>query len=639
MILVRVLSSAAALSLLAGSTLAQPRVGETGPVDAVHAPASPAPQVVAGRITDVTVYRGQAMVTRVIGVDGSGPGGGARGLREVVVTDLPEALLPGSLFAEGDDGAMVRSVRYRVRPVAQDAREQVRELEGKVRAKQDEIDAVNALKAVDDAHRAQLDKMELFVAPTATSELKAGVLNAETLQKLVQFNHDQRGELAEREVERAIKLRTLGEELVLLQRELGTLTAGTSRSVREAVVFVDLSGASGSFKLKYLVDNATWAPSYNLRGDTAKNQVGLEYQASVRQLSGEDWGDVKMTLSTATPALLASGPRLEPMVLSLSSDRGEKVRDLSSRSYAEVREELARKQEQFVNGRNLAFAQAEAGPGGTVGWDDERQVRLVKDNDQALNRNAADAQLLDLLTSERVDKRVAGAGAAPAPKGESVSVTYVLTQRTSLPSRSDQQLIQIARAQLPATFARVATPLLSEYVYTEATITNSRDGLVLLAGPASVYVGDQFVGRGSVPTVTTGESFTAGLGVDPSLRARRELVERTESIQGGNRVIDFTYRLTVENFDERPLPVRLMDRMPTSQGSDIRITLTSPGQTLSTDEQYVKNEKKHGLLRWDVSAPALSAGARAFTIDYTFRVEHDKQMSVSESGGLAGAGN
>ena len=65
-----------------------------------------------GKLDAVTVYRGQAMITRLVEM------GGPAGLREMVVTDLPESVLPGSIFAESADGLEVRSVRYRVRPVS-----------------------------------------------------------------------------------------------------------------------------------------------------------------------------------------------------------------------------------------------------------------------------------------------------------------------------------------------------------------------------------------------------------------------------------------------------------------------------------------------------------------------------------------
>src|SRR5688572_20826655 len=77
---------------------------------------------VRGKIDAVTVYRGQALVARVVDVPAPG------GLREIVITDLPVQVLPNSLFAESLDGAEVRSVLFRERAVSQDVREEVRKL-------------------------------------------------------------------------------------------------------------------------------------------------------------------------------------------------------------------------------------------------------------------------------------------------------------------------------------------------------------------------------------------------------------------------------------------------------------------------------------------------------------------------------
>src|SRR5262245_52504336 len=73
-----------------------------------------------GRLEAVTVYRGQALLTRVVETPKE------PGLREIVVTDLPEQVVPGSLFAESADGVEVRSVIFRQKPVQQDVREEVR---------------------------------------------------------------------------------------------------------------------------------------------------------------------------------------------------------------------------------------------------------------------------------------------------------------------------------------------------------------------------------------------------------------------------------------------------------------------------------------------------------------------------------
>ena len=41
-----------------------------------------------------------------------------------------------------------------------------------------------------------------------------------------------------------------------------------------------------------------------------------------------------------------------------------------------------------------------------------------------------------------------------------------------------------------------------------------------------------------------------GAFADPQLRTRRELVNKTEAIQGGNNVMSFEYRLVIENYKD-----------------------------------------------------------------------------------------
>jgi hypothetical protein len=58
--------------------------------------------------------------------------------------------------------------------------------------------------------------------------------------------------------------------------------------------------------------------SYNVRVDAARENVTVEYLASIQQLSGEDWSNVQMTLSTATPSMVAKAPVLNELAISLA---------------------------------------------------------------------------------------------------------------------------------------------------------------------------------------------------------------------------------------------------------------------------------------------------------------------------------
>jgi hypothetical protein len=134
---------------------------------------------------------------------------------------------------------------------------------------------------------------------------------------------------------------------------------------------------------------------------------------------------------------------------------------------------------------------------------------------------------------------------------------------------------------------------------------------------------------GTLSTVSVGEKFTVGFGIDSSLRTTRELVDKTESTQGGNRVINFNYRLSVENFGTSAAEVRLEDRLPTTKNPDVKITVISTGKEPSTQPvgPLAAGTAAHhaGILNWNIAVPAQAISEKASTVDYQYRLEFDKQ--------------
>lgn len=585
------------------------------------------PRVLRGKVEAVTVYRGQAMVTRLIDLPGPS------GLHELIITDLPDQILPGSLYAESEQ-AEVRSVRYRVRPVEDDVRQEVRELDERIEHQQDELAGVNQQLQLIKDRREYLTRLETFTADTGRMELSKGVLDADTLRDMTLFLFEQRQSMAESELTLKQEQRRINKQIEFLQRERTQITGAASRTAREAVVFVNVREEDGAaIRLRYLVNQATWSPSYNVRQNGQGHDISLEYIASVRQMTGENWDDVRMVLSTATPSLIATPPKLDPLAIRLvPAGQGE---DLIARygknGYEEAQFNLRqmRMQTEQDRQRNLdahAMQQAQPGaatPGSTISGNAVFDARL--------NTFASSDQLLDLTVRDVNLRRPTSVRPPQRPGQEDISVTYELANRTSLPSRRDHQLIQIAALPLPATLTKVSSPVLTSFVYDHAQVLNNSP-LVLLAGPVATYVGGQFVGHGEIPMVPSGQTFDVGLGIDTSLSAHRELVERVEAVQGGNRVVSFTYRLTLENYGEQPATVRLLDRLPHVENSDIKVTLIDSSENLSSDETYLRTDRRKGILRWDVDVPARAVGSDVSAVEYTFSVEHDRQMQIIAAG-------
>ncbi len=565
------------------------------------------PSANTGKVVRVTLYRGQALVTRSI------PFGGAAGSRELTVTELPLNIVDGSLFAEATDNIEVRAVRLRQRAVGEEPREEVRKLDEQILTTGESIALNQKKQELTNRKMQYLDQMETFIAPTAQIELSKGVLNAETLQQLTQFSFGQRTAIAEEQISLATELRQMTERLQLLERQKAELTNGSQKTVNEAILFLEKQAAGDqAIELSYLVNNCGWSPSYTIRaGDDVAN-VEVEYNALIQQMTGEDWSGVKLTMSTASPALSASGPSLAPFYVSLTSGNAE------NQPVADAASSLGQVSQQY-RANKMAQSEVQLQLGNVVAFADKTRLNW------AMNRSAGDNQGIELACPSDVVATIV----TESDDSEGPSLSYSLPISVSLASRNEQQMVRILKRGLSSSFYHVATPVLSSYVFREAEIRNESD-IDLLGGPVTVYVGSRFVGRAEIPTVAQGESFVVGFGADAQLRSRREMVEKTEGIQGGNKEMKMRYRVTVENYKNEPVNVRLYDRLPHSnRASDVRVSLDTPEIPLSTDPAYTRSERSKGILRWDIEVAAVATGEKAHEITYGFKLDYDRNFALT----------
>ncbi len=556
-----------------------------------------------GEIDSVTVYRGQALITRRIRLPDRA------GVQELLITDLPRRVVSGSLHAEGAPGVTVRSVRYRERPVKQDVSEDMEQLQQQLVAQRDQLTRIEREMELIEEHRAYLQQLENITAGTARSDLKHGVLDAKTLRELSEYIAGERQTHSRNSLALHFEQRDVKKEIEHITREMNALGTGATRTEREAILIVDRTeGAGGELHLNYLVTHASWKPSYTVRSQIDSSELDLEYFASIRQTSGEDWSDVHMTLSTATPSLVSRAPSLTALPVSLRPGAPSGIPGGHAGLHS-----LRGQQRDADRARNVA---APTTPG--------QFNQEVAKFDSQLNSLADQLQLVE-LTSDAARQHD-----ATSPNNEGHSVTYRIGGSTTLPSRPARQLIRIARAPMEGDFYQVAIPVLTSYVYEEAHVTNTSD-LVLLGGPVSTYVRGEFVGQSEFEDIAVGEAVTVGLGINSSLRSERELINREERVQGGNRVVELTYRLSVQNFRDAATVVRVLDRLPKVDPDEIQLTVTDDGVKSQSGVLRHECDDAKGILRWDLEVPGRAIAKDAAVIEYTIRIEHDRQLTLTSS--------
>jgi hypothetical protein len=159
---------------------------------------------------------------------------------------------------------------------------------------------------------------------------------------------------------------------------------------------------------------------------------------------------------------------------------------------------------------------------------------------------------------------------------------------------------------------------------------------VLLPGEATVYVGSDFVGRMRLPLVAAGEPFVAGFGVHPQLQVSRRLVHKSRSVQGGNQLFDYEFRIGLRNYRANPVKVQLWDRLPKPEGEAVAVSLVKTSVELSKDASYLRTARTDNLLLWDIQVPPGTIGDKTMYLNYEFRMEYARDLPQPRfvSGGL-----
>src|SRR5262249_35031683 len=125
-----------------------------------------------------------------------------------------------------------------------------------------------------------------------------------------------------------------------------------------------------------------------------------------------------------------------------------------------------------------------------------------------------------------------------------------------------------------------------------------------------------------------GERYTVGFGVDPQLQVSRQLVKKSQSVQGGNQVHSYDYRIIVSSYKSAPVKLQVWDRLPRAEAESVAITLTDPSPKLSDDPTYLRLERPDNLLRWDLSVEPGMTGEKAAAIAYQFKLEYARDVAI-----------
>jgi hypothetical protein len=103
-------------------------------------------------------------------------------------------------------------------------------------------------------------------------------------------------------------------------------------------------------------------------------------------------------------------------------------------------------------------------------------------------------------------------------------------------------------------------------------------------------------------------------------------MRKVRSLQGGNQVFDYEFRIGLRNYRPGPVKVELWDRLPKPQGETVAVNMGTTSVALSTDAAYLRSARMDNLLRWDIELPPGTIGEKTMYLNYEFRLAYAREL-------------
>lgn len=432
----------------------------------------------------------------------------------------------------------------------------------------------------------------------------------------------------------------LNEERTKNVNQLNALANFKNDMTYDVVVTVSAKAAtSATVSLSYNTSKAGWFASYDVVVNSVSEPLNLNLRANVMQTSGEDWKDVKLTLSTGSPSINNNKPDLKPWYLNFNTavykpnkgyNPNPTLTEASGKVYDSQTGEPIVGATVMIKGTGIGTATDLDGnfklalpPNSDI-----LVIRSLGFNDvefwPSANMNVAlqpSTQTLDAVVVTSQSRRTmsesisyapgvvakgkkyddgndketyswsAGNNATTTVVAQPTTYVFVIDEPYTIVSNGKPNTVGIKDYELPAYYEYYCAPKLDKDAFLTAQITGW-EKFELIDGEANVYFENTYIGKSLIDLTNTDDTLQVSLGRDKNVVV--DLVKTKEFTQrqvlGSNRIDKRAWEITVKNKKKQEINLVLQDRFPIPQNNEITVD--------NVDVAGSDFNKDTGILTW-----------------------------------------
>ncbi len=477
-------------------------------------------------------------------------------------------------------------------------------------------------------------------------------LDVVKLKQVLDFQTERFTEIRKKEQAINSEIEDLNRELQKYDKQLADLSKGISTATSNVIVTISSKTAlQAEFSLSYVVRSAAWFPTYDIRAKDINSPIQISYKANVSQQCGEEWKNIRLTLSTGNPSVSGSKPELNPYYLgygmyytnpaSIPNTISGRIVDgddnqplpgatikVKGTSIGAVTDANGNYSLQLPHGAQALVAsyigykvQETAITGGQASFRLEPSSNALNevvvtgygtqrksDVTGATSTISMDAQpgassaVYIRGTSSINEKNILQGQAAGVSKAtlpievnqveNQTNIEFDITDPYTITNDGKQCTVDINEFDLKAIYQYAVVPKVSTDVFLTAKLTDWNK-YNFLSGEANLFFEGTFIGKSVIDANATADTLNLSLGADKNIVVTRTSVKTLTEKQnlGSNRKETRDWEIEVKNRKNQLINLLVEDQIPVSQNSSIEVEK----QELSGG----KLDEKSGKVTWD----------------------------------------
>src|SRR5690554_2027784 len=495
------------------------------------------------------------------------------GSSEIVITNVANYLNENTLQLRVPKHVTVMSVQYTNAYIEEYDNNQDSPL---VKPIKDEIDQkTKSLKQLRNKIKTEEKSIELLDENQEINESKN--FSVEELAKLLNFYKTNRTQLSDSVDEMKAQEKILQQELDVLKGKLTFNNTSAEKIAQGKVIAYVMSERAGNIpvEISYLTTQAAWQPGYEIRIDKINEPIQMLYKAQVRQNTGFDWKNVKLSLTSGQANQNTIAPELNTWFVDYYSNADDTaLNELVITNYSTTAKES----------RNRT-----------------NEVQALQGQVPGMDIKVAQSTVADYTQVNE----------------SQLNVTFDIDIPYTILSNSKQHSVSLTDVNIPATYTYLSIPKLDNNVYLVAKIKDYNQ-YNMLAGEANVVFDGMYVGKTYLNPSSHKDELQLSLGKDPNISVDRKVVTDKSGTKmlSSKKEQNFTYEFTVRNNKKEPIELIIEDQIPVSKNKDIEITLT--------DKKGATHNEETGKLSWEIKLkPNTSEKIR-----FGYQVKSDKNQQL-----------